>query len=117
MKRSELIKFAQPHYDKTQIEELKRAVDLAVAKHAGQKRLSGEEYLIHPLSVATILIEWKMDMDSIIAGVLHDTLEDTGLALNDIEQAFGKDIAFLVDGVTQVSKARSGMGDLSSYLP
>jgi GTP pyrophosphokinase len=90
---------------------------LAVAKHAGQKRLSGEEYLIHPLSVATILIEWKMDMDSIIAGVLHDTLEDTGLALNDIEQAFGKDIAFLVDGVTQVSKARSGMGDLSSYLP
>lgn len=112
-----MIEIVSQHYDDKQVDVLKDAIVLAEEKHRGQKRLSGEDYLTHPLAVAAILVEWKMDIDSIIAGVLHDTLEDTGLSLSDIERSFGKDIAFLVDGVTQVTKARSGMGDLSSYLP
>jgi GTP pyrophosphokinase len=63
------------------------------------------------------LIDWGMDIDSVIAGVLHDTVEDTSLKLREIENLFGKDVAFLVDGVTKVSQARAGMQDLAEYLP
>ena len=57
-----------------------------------------------------------MDEDSIVAGVLHDTVEDTNLTLRDIEEEFGKNVAFLVNGVTKLGKARSGMKDLDEYL-
>jgi len=117
MERDQLLDLAKPHYTHQQLGLLRAAVELAETKHAGQSRLSGEDYVTHPLSVAAILIEWKMDIDSILAAVLHDTLEDTDLNLLDIEDQFGQPVAFLVDGVTQVSRARSGMGDLSSYLP
>ncbi len=80
-------------------------------------RKSGEEYITHPLKVASFLVEWGMDIDTIIAGVLHDVVEDTETPLDEIEEHFGKDIAFLVDGVTKVGKARAGMGNLETYLP
>lgn len=117
MRRTDLLKLAQPHYSREQLDLLNASIDLSESSHHGQRRLSGEPYITHPLSVAAILIEWKMDIDSIVAAVLHDTLEDTSMTLAEIAGAFGKDVAFLVDGVTQVSKARSGMDDLSSYLP
>lgn len=108
---------ASRQYDEEQIAELVSAVDFAIDKHRGQKRKSGEPYIIHPLSVAGLLIDWGMDIDTVLAGILHDTVEDTSTTLDDIEALFGRDVAFLVDGVTKVSQARAGMRDLSSYLP
>lgn len=117
MKKVDLITHAKPHYGKNQILELSHAVDIATKAHEGQKRQSGEPYIIHPLAVAATLIDWGMDIDSVIVGVLHDTIEDTDMPIETIENLFGKDVAFLVDGVTKVSKARSGMQDLTEYLP
>ncbi len=117
MNAKELLTRAVGHYSQDDILELEHAVDVATKAHEGQKRKSGEPYIIHPLNVAAILIEWEMDIDSVIAGVLHDTVEDTEISLETIETLFGRDIAFLVDGVTKVSQARSGMRDLTSYLP
>lgn len=117
MNKRELLTLAKKHYDSAQTEQLTRAIDYATEKHHGQTRKSGEPYIIHPLAVAANIIEWGMDIDSVIAGVLHDTVEDTSATLDEIEQQFGHDVAFLVDGVTKVSQARSGMRDLESYLP
>lgn len=117
MKNRELLELAKLQYDEDQILELEHAIDFATQAHEGQKRRSGEPYIIHPLAVATTLVDWGMDIDTILAGVLHDTVEDTSVTLADIENKFGRDVAFLVDGVTKVSQARSGMRDLSSYLP
>jgi len=117
MKKSELLEKSVPHYDEDQVLELEHAIDLASKAHLGQKRKSGEPYIIHPLSVAATLIDWGMDIDSVIAGVLHDTVEDTDITLESLESLFGKDVAFLVDGVTKVSQARAGMQDLAQYLP
>lgn len=117
MRKVELLKSAQPLYDDDQLAELSSAIDFAAEKHTGQKRKSGEPYIIHPLSVAALLVDWGMDIDTVIAGVLHDILEDTPTSINDIESYFGRDVAFLVDGVSKVSKARSGMRHIHSYLP
>ncbi|MCA9338794.1 bifunctional (p)ppGpp synthetase/guanosine-3',5'-bis(diphosphate) 3'-pyrophosphohydrolase [Candidatus Saccharibacteria bacterium] len=117
MKKEQLLENARPHYSKEQLSQLEKAIDFATKAHEGQKRKSGDPYITHCLSVADILIDWGMDIDSVIAGVLHDTVEDTEVALEDIEQQFGKSIAFLVDGVTKVGQARSGMRDIHSYLP
>ena len=77
----------------------------------------GEPYIIHPIAVATILCEWNMDRDSVVAGLLHDVAEDTGTDLSEIGAKFGDDVALLVDGVTKISKARSGRDDITHYLP
>ncbi len=112
-----LLNEAKPYYKKNQILKFSNAIDIATEAHSNQKRANGDPYITHPIAVANTLISWGMDIDSIIAGVLHDTVEDTGLRLEKIESVFGHDVAFLVDGVTKVSKARSGMKDLSGYLP
>ena len=117
MDKNRLLDAAKPHYSGEQLLELEHAIDVAVDAHSGQKRRSGEPYISHPLSVAMLLVEWEMDIDSVIAGVLHDTLEDTALDVTKLESLFGQDVAFLVDGVTKVGQARSGMRDLQSYLP
>jgi GTP pyrophosphokinase len=111
----ELLDKAKPYYDEKQLDLLNAAVDYATEMHEGQLRKSGEPYIIHPLSVAGSLVEWGMDIDSVVAGVLHDTVEDTKATIKEIEEKFGHDISFLVDGVTKVSKARSGMRNLDSY--
>ena len=117
MKKSDLLEKARPHYEENQVLDLEHAIDIATKAHDGQKRKSGEAYIVHPLSVAGTLIDWGMDIDSVIAGVLHDTIEDTETTLDQLETLFGKDAAFLVDGVTKVSQARAGMQDLATYLP
>lgn len=117
MSKAEILKSASMHYTEAQVMELDHAIDIASEAHNGQKRSSGEAYIVHPLAVAGVLIEWGMDIDTVIAGVLHDTIEDTGMKLDTIESYFGRDVAFLVDGVTKVTRARSGMRDLDSYLP
>ena len=117
MNKRDLLQAATGHYSQRQLEQLRNAVDFATEKHTGQLRKSGDPYITHPLCVASMLVEWGMDIDSVIAGVLHDTVEDTDATLEEIEELFGHDIAFLVDGVTKVSQARAGMRDLGSYLP
>jgi GTP pyrophosphokinase len=115
--KSNVLKLAHPHYEEDELLELEHAIDFATKAHDGQKRKSGEPYIIHPLSVAITLIEWGMDIDTVLAGVLHDTVEDTDATLEEIENLFGADVAFLVDGVTKVSQARAGMKSLENYRP
>ncbi|MBR5046089.1 bifunctional (p)ppGpp synthetase/guanosine-3',5'-bis(diphosphate) 3'-pyrophosphohydrolase [Candidatus Saccharibacteria bacterium] len=98
-------------------ERVAKAVTIARKAHEGQFRKTGEPYITHPLAVKKILEEWGMDEDTIIAGILHDTVEDTRLTLGDIKKEFGESVAFLVDGVTKLSTARNGMRDIDSYLP
>lgn len=117
MNKQAILEAAKPHYNADQLLELEHAVDIATKAHENQKRKSGEPYIIHPLAVAKLLIDWEMDIDSVLAGILHDTVEDTELSLEKIESLFGHDVAFLVDGVTKVGQARSGMRDIGSYLP
>lgn len=96
---------------------IKHAVEVATTAHEGQFRKTGEPYIVHPLAVKKILEEWGMDEDTVIAGILHDTIEDTYLTLDDIRRDFGDSVAFLVDGVTKLSTARDGMRDIDTYLP
>jgi len=117
MTREELLSIAEQKYDEVPVLVLASAIDYATEKHIRQKRKSGEPYINHPLAVAGILIEWGMDIDTVVAGVLHDTVEDTDATLDELESLFGRDVAFLVDGVTKVSQARAGMRNLDSYLP
>ena len=81
------------------------AFELADSAHADQKRKSGEPYIIHPVAVATILVETvEMDTETITAALLHDVVEDTEIKLEEIQKKFGKDVAHLVDGVTKLKK-------------
>lgn len=108
---------AREYFSESAREQLRHAIEYASEVHRDQKRDSGEPYIIHPLQVAHCLMEWGMDIDTVLAGILHDTVEDTVATLEHIEHLFGRDVAFLVDGVTKVSQARAGMRDLDSYLP
>ena len=83
---------------------VERAIEYAKKKHEGQKRKTGEPYIVHPLWVAKKLAEMKMDIPTIVAGILHDTVEDTDATLEEIENLFGKDVANIVDGVTKLDK-------------
>ena len=91
-------------YNKEEVEIVKKAYYYAENLHSGQMRQSGEPYITHPLNVAYILTELHADRDTICAGLLHDTLEDTNITKEDISHDFNQDIANLVDGVTKISK-------------
>ena len=97
----EKIKKYNPELDE---EMLRKAYKLAYDHHKGQKRNSGEDYIIHPLNVAMILADMHMDTPTIIAGLLHDTIEDTDVTYDDIKNMFREEIANLVDGVTKLKK-------------
>ena len=83
-------------------EKIVSAYNFANEAHAGQKRKSGEPYIIHPISVAKILVEMGMDTDTVVASLLHDVVEDTEVELSEVCQKFGEDVANLVDGVTKL---------------
>lgn len=90
-------------YNPDEVERVKSAYELAAKAHASQKRESGEPYIIHPLNVCMNLTKFRADGSSLCAGLLHDVVEDTEYTLEDIENLFGSDVAFLVDGVTKIS--------------
>jgi GTP diphosphokinase / guanosine-3',5'-bis(diphosphate) 3'-diphosphatase len=81
-----------------------RAYEFAARAHAGQMRQSGDPYVTHPLSVAYIISQLKLDVPSVCAGLLHDAVEDTSTTIEELTQVFGQEIAFLVDGVTKLGK-------------
>ena len=91
----------QPHAD---LDLVQRAYRFSEQSHQGQHRASGEPYLSHPLEVAGLLVDFKMDVTTITAGLLHDVLEDTATTKDDLSREFGADIAELVDGVTKIGK-------------
>lgn len=86
--------------------KIKKAVEFAVKYHGIQQRASGVPYYSHPLEVAEIIAEMRLDTDSIVTAILHDTIEDTDLTLEEIDKDFGKDVAKLVDGVTKLTKIK-----------
>ena len=86
------------------LDVLARAYQFSAASHQGQQRASGEPYLSHPLEVANLLVDFKMDVTTVTAGLLHDVLEDTAATKADLEREFGREIAELVDGVTKIGK-------------
>lgn len=89
---------------KYNLSKILSAYEFAEKAHGDQKRSSGEPYIIHPLSVAEILVDLGMDTDTICVGLLHDVVEDTEYTLDDIRSRFGQDVAMLVDGVTKLSR-------------
>ncbi|RVU55265.1 RelA/SpoT family protein [Anaerosphaera multitolerans] len=100
----ELINKIKEYNPSVDEELIRKAYTLAYENHKGQKRNSGEDYIIHPYNVALILAEMNMDTPTIIAGLLHDTIEDTDVTFEDVEREFGLEIANLVDGVTKLKK-------------
>src|SRR6476659_522812 len=87
---------------------LQRGYDLAEERHRGQRRKSGDPYITHPLAVATILAELGMDTITLVAALLHDTVEDTGLPIEEVAAEFGPEVAHLVDGATKLDKVKLG---------
>jgi len=85
------------------VELVRKAYIFAAAAHEGQTRQSGEPYLSHPLAVAYTLADMRLDTASVAAGILHDTVEDTKTTIEDVDEAFGEDVADIVDGVTKIS--------------
>jgi GTP diphosphokinase / guanosine-3',5'-bis(diphosphate) 3'-diphosphatase len=86
------------------VEMIRRAYDFSARVHEGQKRLSGEPFLVHPIAVAGIIADLKLDVPSIVGGLLHDTVEDTLTTLDEVRSVFGQEVASLVDGVTKLSQ-------------
>ena len=96
------------HHPDSSLEELVGAFELAREKHEGQFRKSGDPYITHPVAVAEILAELGLDQATIIAALLHDTIEDTGYTVPEMQAAFGQEVASLVDGVTKLDKLTYG---------
>jgi len=103
-----LVSVHQSVYPRADLALLRRAYDVAEAHHRGQKRKSGEPFITHPLSVATILAELGMDTTTLVAALLHDTVEDTGYTIAQSQAEFGLEVAHLIDGVTKLDKVRFG---------
>ena len=110
----EKVKLYHPSDDFSMIEKAYRIADKA---HEGQKRKSGEPYIIHPLCVAIILAELEMDKETIAAGLLHDVVEDTAMTKEEIAHEFSDEVALLVDGVTKLTQLSPAIfGRSFSYL-
>jgi GTP pyrophosphokinase len=99
-----LINKVLSYHPDADVDLIKRAFDFSSKAHATQTRVTGTPYIEHPLSVALILADMKMDISTIVAGLLHDTIEDTDTTIKDIKDNFGKEVAFLVEALTKLSK-------------
>jgi len=97
----------EEYLDPAQVEEVRRAYRLAAAAHEGQKRVSGEPYICHPISVSIILAGMRMDARGIMAGLLHDVIEDTDVTREQLARDFGEEVAQLVDGVSKLTQLDS----------
>ena len=100
----QLVQTIRQYHPSSDLSQVEEAYHLADKAHVGQKRQSGEPYIIHPLNVALILAQLELDRESIVAGLLHDVVEDTSITLDDIRAEFGGEVALLVDGVTKLKQ-------------
>ena len=100
----DLIAAIKKYHPSTDLSDIEKAYETARKAHEGQFRKSGEPYIIHPLCVAIILAELELDKESIIAGLLHDVVEDTVMTSEDVAKEFGDEVALLVDGVTKLTQ-------------
>src|SRR5277367_4463210 len=100
----ELMRRIQENRPQDDLAIVKKAYDYSLKHHEGQMRASGEPYLVHPLEVALVLAEMKMDPVAVAAGLLHDSVEDTSVTIVDIRKEFGEQVAHIVEGVTKISK-------------
>src|SRR5215475_1652928 len=94
----------EKHHPGDNLDLIRRAYIFSAKEHKGQVRASGEPYLTHPLEVANVLAEMKMDATTVSVGLLHDVVEDTLVSLEDVEKMFGPEVAHIVDGVTKISQ-------------
>ena len=111
-----LIRAVRAHHPRANTAEIERAYRTAAKWHEGQKRKSGESYVTHPVAVATILAEIGMTPPTLVAALLHDTVEDTGYTLDALSEEFGPEIAAMVDGVTKLDRIRYGASAQSETL-
>jgi GTP pyrophosphokinase len=100
----DLLKIARANRPNDDLDVVRRAYEHSLLHHSGQQRASGEPYLVHPLEVAILLAEMKLDTTAIAAGLLHDSVEDTTVTTEEIKEQFGEQIAHIVEGVTKISK-------------
>jgi RelA/SpoT family (p)ppGpp synthetase len=100
----ELLGKVEQYLPPEQVDRIREAADFGAAAHLGQKRLSGEPYIAHPLAAADILADLHLDADTIVSAILHDVIEDTPTAKEDIAARFGNDVAEIVDGVTKLDQ-------------
>jgi len=100
----ELLRTMRANRPGDDLELVRKAYEFSQKNHAGQSRASGEPYLVHPLGVAQVLAEMKMDAVAIAAGLLHDSVEDTSVTIVDIRKEFGEQVAHIVEGVTKISQ-------------
>ncbi len=101
---AELVDRVRSYTPTAPVDVIQRAYDFSAEVHKGQRRASGEPYLTHPLQVASIIADLRLDVPSVATGLLHDTVEDTLATLPEIEEHFGSEIAALVDGVTKIGQ-------------
>src|SRR6187431_1039214 len=104
LRQYELVKRVKAYEPNADEALLNRAYVYTVQKHGTQKRASGDPYFSHPIEVAGLMTDLKLDQETIVTALLHDTVEDTLATIEDIEKTFGPDVAKLVDGVTKLSK-------------
>jgi GTP diphosphokinase / guanosine-3',5'-bis(diphosphate) 3'-diphosphatase len=102
----ELARALEAYADRVDVDQIVAAYQLAEEAHRGQKRASGESYVSHSVEVALILARFRLDTASIVAGLIHDVVEDTQYTLADIRERFGQEVASIVDGVTKIGKVR-----------
>jgi len=101
---SDLCKMLESYLDKDQVQDVYRAYLFGAEAHEGQRRLSGEPYIYHPIAAARILAELRLDHKTIVAAILHDVIEDTPMAKEQIAESFGSEVAELVDGVSKLTQ-------------
>jgi GTP pyrophosphokinase len=101
---NDIVDYIAAYYPDADFDLIRKAYIFSAQVHHGQTRLSGEPYLNHPISVAMILAEMNLDEYTVSTGLLHDTVEDTYATIEELEEKFGEEISFLVDGVTKISK-------------
>src|SRR5699024_2188108 len=102
----DVIEKSKSYLKEEDVRFIQKAYEFAEKAHAHQFRKSGEGYIVHPVQVASILIDLEMDPQTIAGGFLHDVVEDTDTSIETIEEEFGSDVAMLVDGVTKLGKIK-----------
>ncbi|MEM9490507.1 MAG: bifunctional (p)ppGpp synthetase/guanosine-3',5'-bis(diphosphate) 3'-pyrophosphohydrolase [Myxococcota bacterium] len=100
----QVINSVRSYHPSGDLDTIRRAYEFAAKAHEGQTRRSGDPYVTHPVSVASIITELKLDVPSVCAGLLHDAVEDTSATIDELTELFGREVAFLVDGVTKLGK-------------